>query len=352
MSFLDRNEFIALAKSPKVGDVAKQKALADAAVRKEFAVEAAVDTVARTVKFTITTGDVDRDNDVINPMGWDISDYVKAPVVLWAHDHKQPPIARALDVTTAPNGLVSTAQFPDEGVYPFADMIFNLVKGGFIRAASVGFKPDEYSFDDDRHGVNFQRQSLLEWSIVPVPANANALLAASAEGVDIAPLRKWMADLLAADWPGGLKLPGKAWKNVIASIEAEVEPKAEETPAGDGARIDALDAKMTEIAASVASIAESVTALQSSVKEIVEASAAAASTETEAAAAAAASDAGAEEIVFIIDDDESASDDEPTFTVDPDEIRAALSENIKHIFGELAVAATRKAINQVRGRVD
>lgn len=160
--------------------------------------EKAVDVTARTVKFTITTGDVDRDNDVIDPRGWDISDYLKAPVVLWAHDHKQPPIARALDVKRTSRGLTSVAQFPDAGIYPFADMIFDLIKGGFLRAASVGFAPLEYTRDDARGGLNFERQALLEWSVVPVPANANALVAASKAGVDLGLLTSWAAGALKA----------------------------------------------------------------------------------------------------------------------------------------------------------
>jgi hypothetical protein len=52
---------------------------------------------------------------------------------------------------------------------------------GFIKAGSVGFIPVEWKFADDKArpmGIDFKRQSLLEFSIVPVPANANALIEA------------------------------------------------------------------------------------------------------------------------------------------------------------------------------
>ena len=153
-----------------------------------------VDDEKRTVTFTITTGSVDRDNDTIAPTGWDVSDYLKNPVILWAHDYSQLPVARALSIEATGSGLKSTAQFPPKGVHPFADTVFELIKGGFLNASSVGFKPMEYSRDEDRGGINFLRQSMLEWSIVPVPANAEALALASAKGIDVSPVLKWAED--------------------------------------------------------------------------------------------------------------------------------------------------------------
>jgi hypothetical protein len=50
-------------------------------------------------------------------------------------------------------------------------------KKGFITAGSVGFIPLDYDFSDDRRGgIDFHRQELLEFSVVPVPANANSLV--------------------------------------------------------------------------------------------------------------------------------------------------------------------------------
>jgi hypothetical protein len=55
----------------------------------------------------------------------------------------------------------------------------------FISACSVGFVPLKYSFsrDPDRpFGIDFERQELLEVSIVPIPANANALVQGRSAG--------------------------------------------------------------------------------------------------------------------------------------------------------------------------
>jgi hypothetical protein len=55
------------------------------------------------------------------------------------------------------------------------------VVDGFIKAGSVGFLPVEWRFADSKDrpfGMDFLKQQLLEFSIVPAPANANALIEA------------------------------------------------------------------------------------------------------------------------------------------------------------------------------
>ena len=183
--------------------VFRQTAKADSAaagvlkIVKEFTTEAEVDDVSRRVKFIITTGDPDRENDTVDPAGWDVREYLRSPVVLWAHDYRSLPIAKAIDVTPVANGLSSTAQFPPKGLHPFADTVFELIKHGFIRAASVGFKPKLWSYNETRGGVDHLEQTLLEWSCVPVPANANALVAMSAAGIDTTVLKDWATRTLA-----------------------------------------------------------------------------------------------------------------------------------------------------------
>ena len=53
---------------------------------------------ARLIRFRITTDAVDRERDVLSPAGWKLDHYLKNPVVLWAHDYRQPPIARAREI--------------------------------------------------------------------------------------------------------------------------------------------------------------------------------------------------------------------------------------------------------------
>lgn len=142
----------------------------------------------RTARFVVSTDAVDRDNDVVDQKGWQLESYKRNPVVLWAHDYSALPVGKATEIAVSGGRLVATAQFAE---HPFAETVFQLVKGGFLRATSVGFAPKAYKINDERDGVDFKEQELLEFSIVPVPANPEALIEARAAGVDLAPIKAW-----------------------------------------------------------------------------------------------------------------------------------------------------------------
>lgn len=144
---------------------------------KQFHTEVKAVAESRSIKFLISTDSVDRDGDSISPKGWQLDNYLKSPVVLWSHDYTQPPIAKATDVKMTDNGLSATAEFPAKGIYPLADTVYELLKGGFLSASSVGFRPIEAEKAADREkGFNYSKQELLEFSVVPVPANPEALV--------------------------------------------------------------------------------------------------------------------------------------------------------------------------------
>jgi HK97 family phage prohead protease len=141
---------------------------------------------SRVVRFVLSDGSVDRMGDTIDPTGWQLSSYRKNPVCLWAHDSSAPPIGRTIAVWSDGTRLLGDIKFADSAVYPFADTIFKLLTAGYLQAGSVGFMPIEYDWSDDDErpfGLDFKRQELLEFSIVPVPANANALTEARSKGL-------------------------------------------------------------------------------------------------------------------------------------------------------------------------
>jgi HK97 family phage prohead protease len=141
---------------------------------------------SRTVTFVLSDGSVDRMGDTIDPDGWDLAAFRKNPVVLWAHDALAPPIGRLTNVFSDGTRLIGDVEFAAAETYEFADTIFRLVREGFLSAGSVGFLPIEFYFAKDRDrsmGVDFHQCELLEFSIVPVPANANALAQACAKGL-------------------------------------------------------------------------------------------------------------------------------------------------------------------------
>jgi len=84
---------------------------------------------------------------------------------------------------------VQKVEFADAATYPFADTIFNLYKGKFLRAVSVGFMPLEMPNritdleGNATGGYEFTSQELLELSAVPIPANPEALAPAACKKV-------------------------------------------------------------------------------------------------------------------------------------------------------------------------
>jgi HK97 family phage prohead protease len=160
----------------------------DCGVRKQMLAPAEVVSVdERVLRWTISTGVVDREMDAISVTGWDLANYRKNPVVLWAHDSSRLPIGRAIDVGVTDGALKATVEFippetPEGG--QFAESVYRLARSGFLAATSVGFRPLEWTFtrdperggDDWFPGIDFERQELVELSIVTVPANPEALL--------------------------------------------------------------------------------------------------------------------------------------------------------------------------------
>lgn len=146
---------------------------------------------------TISTGSLDRENDRLDPNGWRLDAFRANPVVLWAHAVSTPPIGRATDVRVRGGALVATFEFPPPTLYPLADQVEGLLRAGFLTAVSVGFRPIKWRANE-RGGLDYSEQELLEFSIVPVPANPEALLVGRAS----AAYDQWWKGA-----PGGVAIP-------------------------------------------------------------------------------------------------------------------------------------------------
>jgi HK97 family phage prohead protease len=143
---------------------------------------------ARVLRFVISTGSRDREGDTINPRGWKLTAFKANPVILWAHDARALPIGRAVSVTVEGDRLVADAEFVPGDIYEHAETVYQMLRAGFLRATSVGFRPVKWHTRAD--GVDFEEQELLEFSVVPIPANPDALVvsrSANAEAV-----RSWL----------------------------------------------------------------------------------------------------------------------------------------------------------------
>jgi hypothetical protein len=142
----------------------------------------------RALRFTISDGDADRENDIIEIDGWEIDNYLANPVVLWSHASFALPIGRALSVQRINRKLVSTAEFATPDTYAFADTVYRLILADILRATSVGLLPLKYIYNAERGGFDIQKQELLEWSVVNIPANPRAMRRAKDAGIDMQPL--------------------------------------------------------------------------------------------------------------------------------------------------------------------
>lgn len=143
-----------------------------------------IDADARTLVVIISTDAKDRDDEVVLPSGLRTDNYVKNPVVLWAHDYRSLPIARALWVKPMKDAVKAKVQFAD---YEWAKLCFDLYVKGYLSAWSIGFIPvdgksrqpteDDLRKRPDWAGVRriFEECELLEFSAVPVPSNPEAL---------------------------------------------------------------------------------------------------------------------------------------------------------------------------------
>ena len=146
----------------------------------------------RAVIATISNSSVDRDNEVVLPKGGNLEQFQKNPVVLWAHESWNPPIGKMAWVKVTAKGIVAKTIF---ATTERADEIYELFKGGFLRAFSIGFESKERRLptakeiekNPDWKDVRFvhAKWDLFEYSVVPIPANPGALAIAVGKGLKV-----------------------------------------------------------------------------------------------------------------------------------------------------------------------
>ena len=134
---------------------------------------------SRTFTFTISSASIDRMGDTIAVAGWKLDNFKRNPVVLWGHDGSMLPVGRATSVWVQGGKLKAKAEFASAAVSQYAERVRGMIAAGFLTATSVGFAPLKYAFSEDplrKYGIDFLEQELLEFSVVGIPANPDALL--------------------------------------------------------------------------------------------------------------------------------------------------------------------------------
>ena len=153
----------------------------------------------RVLVFTGSDETLDRMDEIIRAEGWQLKNYKKNPVFQWVHNYSLPPLgkSRRTWIDREEKKLKFEIEFAGPDIeypanMPSPETVYQLYKGGFLRAVSVGFIPIEHEEgegSDEDYGKPskkprriYTKQDLLELSAVPVPANPNALQEAETAG--------------------------------------------------------------------------------------------------------------------------------------------------------------------------
>ena len=147
----------------------------------------------REVEQYVSTRDIDRDSEILDPSGAVLSEFKKAPQVLWGHNYAIPPVGSDRSIVADEYGLRAITKYADTEL---ASDLWSLRRDGHLNTASVGFVPLKAIENGsegwgklitklgERWGMDaakFEPVSrvhtkwlLLEHSDVSVPANINA----------------------------------------------------------------------------------------------------------------------------------------------------------------------------------
>lgn len=137
----------------------------------------------REVEFVISDETPDSYGTVFKISGWDLKRYENNPVVFYAHrsysDNPDTLIGTSV-LRIENNQLIGVARFESAEINPLAEKVYQKIQAGTLRMASVGANPKKGHWGDEKLGedrdlIYFDEQELLEWSIVPIGSNPEAL---------------------------------------------------------------------------------------------------------------------------------------------------------------------------------
>lgn len=137
----------------------------------------------REVEFVISTEAPDTYGTVFKISGWDLKRYENNPIVFYAHKTYSDNPDMVIGTSTVrieDNQLIAVARFESAEINPVAEKVFQKIIAGTLRMASVGANPTKGHWGDEKLNENrdliyFDEQELLEWSVVPIGSNPEAL---------------------------------------------------------------------------------------------------------------------------------------------------------------------------------
>lgn len=249
------------ARARRAGQVRKAIGGSEAVI-KGFRSPPSWDPAKRSAGFIMSSETVDRYGDIVAQAGLDVTRFADNPVGLLFHNSRSWPCGQWSDITKVLNGRPKRTEglltLLPVGADEDVDRAANHVAAGTIRTVSIGFIPDwdqvELILDDEEEyvtGFKFNASELVECSLVPIPANPDALVKDA--GGDLQLARDIVEDILDnyARSPEGVLVPRsvyeKQYKVIVERIaQDEIAPAAEAKVEAEGA-----DEAGTEAAAEV-----------------------------------------------------------------------------------------------------
>jgi len=127
-------------------------------------------------EFVIATTGLKRDRAVVELDGLDTTKYMKNPVVMFAHDYRSFPVGMTTQLIKERDHIRARVKYAPTAQ---AQEVKTLVELGFLRGASIAWWPVEtVPIRNDQNevtGWRYVKSDLLEWSIVPVPLDPDAV---------------------------------------------------------------------------------------------------------------------------------------------------------------------------------
>lgn len=166
---------------------------------KAFSADISINEGERAVTAKISTAAVDRDGEVLIPMGCYSKNYEKNPVVLLNHSYWDLPVGKCVAIKRDDTSITAKTIFAERpDTFPtddewIPDTLLSLFKQNILKAFSVGFDVLSGGMraatdqDVEKYGAScrrvYSKWELLEYSVVPIPANQEALALAVAKGL-------------------------------------------------------------------------------------------------------------------------------------------------------------------------
>jgi hypothetical protein len=213
----------------------------------------------RSAEFVMSSERIDRDGDIVRQKGLGIVEFRKNPQGLLFHSSRSWPVGSWSDVkkdlkADPPNTSGKFNFLPAGGPVAEVDQAFWMVQHGAIRTVSIGFMPLDLEVIEHPEGsgapwswgYDITKAELYECSLVPIPAQPDAIAKGLIEQGEMAPAREFIEQALdewARDPRTGVLVP----KGELETIYARFFGKHAKTVMGIDAILPREEAALSKV---------------------------------------------------------------------------------------------------------